>query len=234
MAYPQTLVDLQNEVLSRLSLDSASHAGDLPTGTGGSPTITTAATITQYLNEAAEQICRTCYPITDTGTKASFASNYCPFSSLTVSSGQALWAARAVKHGTNALTYCSRSALETNLGPVGLETAGTPLYWFPQGNDGVGVYPQPATPATLTVIGLAVPARLTGSAVPTWIEPDLAKALVYRAACLIAEKNTQNPQMAARIPVWMGEFEAITQDLLVRLWQSDPALGAAHFPKPSK
>lgn len=308
MTYPYTLSDLVNDCLSRLSLTSASTAGDLRVGTGGA-TITTVAQLITYLNEAAEDIARNFYPIADSGTAASFAARFCPFNTLTVATGNRLWAARSVLFGSSVLTYCSRSALELNVGPVGAETAGVPTYWYPQGSDGVGVYALPSPSGTLTVNGLALPARLLNSSlngtkvvsatnatpivcttaaahglatgrtvfisgglvntgvngtfvvtvtnattfslngsvgngaytansaslddVPTWIEPDLAKAMVYRACEMLTIKNTQNDEMEERVKYWQGEYAAITQGLLARAWAADPALARAHFPAPS-
>jgi hypothetical protein len=239
MAYPQTLTDLQNDVLSRLNEASNSTAGDLRSGTGGSSTIGTAATITQYLNEASADIARYCYPIVDVATYTSLPATtlYVSFanSNLTLgTSGDRIWAARSVSWNGTPLGHASRSATEHWYGPTFPTDTGTPLYWYEQGADGIGIYPTPSTAKTLSISGLVFPPLLTnGTDVPTWFQADQVKLIVFQAAGRLALKNADDPSLAERGPVWLAEYQKGKEALLARLWQEDPDLAAAHFPSPT-
>jgi hypothetical protein len=113
-------------------------------------------------------------------------------------------------------------------------TPGTPAFWFDQGEDGIGLYPHPATTQTVTVSGLAVPKRLAlDTDVSGWLLPDLAKLLVFYAAAMIGLKNLQNALLQARAPLWRQEYEAGKSALLTRLLQTDPILARAHYPLPT-
>jgi hypothetical protein len=232
MAYPPTLADLRSDVLSRLAEPVNSPAGQLDPGTSDTPTITTAATITQYLNEAQEDLARSCYPVVDYGTLASTptGTQALSFSSLTVTSGKKIWAARGVSWNGVALSHCSRSALDVWFPTWITDANGTPAYWYEQGEDGIGLYPKPSAAQSTVVNGLAVPVRLSADGdIPTWLPADRTPLLVYYAASMIAAKNTQNPSLAPRAPLWRQEYEAGKAELLARLVASDPKLAQAHF-----
>jgi len=236
MAYPYQLSDLRSDVLSRLGEPSNSRAGDLPNGTGGAAEIITAATITQYLNEAQEDLARGCYPILDYGTitvpagTQSFA-----LAVVSVPSGNSLWAARGLSWNNLPLQRCSHSALEVWYPTWVTDITGTPQYWFDQGEDGICLYPRPSATQTVMINGLALPKRLVEDTdAPTWLQSDLAKLLVFYAASMIAVKNAQNAALQARAPVWRQEYEAGKSELLARLWSNDPHLAGAHYSQPAE
>ena len=234
MAYPPTLTDLQNDVLSRLSETDASHAGDFLPGDNSSTLITTKDTITQYLNEAQEDLARSCYPVLDYGTVATpTGTQSLALSGLTVPSGNSLWVARGVSWNGQPLQRCSRSALEVWYPTWVTDVAGTPAYWYDQGEDGIGLYPRPSSTQTTLVNGLAVPARLVnGTDTPSWLQADRTPLLVWYACWAVAAKNIQNDALSARGPVWRQEYEAGKAQLLARLWARDAQLAAAHFGAP--
>ena len=241
MPYPQQLTDLQNDVLSRVNEASSSTAGDLRSGNGASATIATLATITQNLNEGSADLARYAYPIQDTGTYTSLpiGTQYVSLSSASLTmgtTGNVLWAARSVTWNGTPLTHCSRSSIEQWYTALGTwpNDSGTPLYWYENGEDGIGIYPLPSTAKTLKISGLVIPKQLSsGSDVPTWFQPDQVKLIVFQAAGRLALKNLDDPSLAERAQVWLGEFEKGKNELLIRLWQTDPQLAAAHFPKPT-
>lgn len=235
MAYAPTLTDLQNDVLSRLAEPLNSKAGDLPAGGGSTITIPTLDTITQYLNEAQEDLARGCYPVLDYGTATvpmgtqSFA-----LSGLTVPSGNSLWVARGVSWNGIPLARCSRSALEVWYPTWVTDVTGTPAYWYDQGEDGIGLYPRPSTTQATLVNGLAVPARLSlGTDTPAWLQADRTPLLVFYACSMIAAKNLQNDVLSARGPLWRQEYEAGKAALLARLRARDHMLASAHFGAPA-
>jgi hypothetical protein len=235
MAYPQTLTDLQNDVLSRLQEASNSTAGDLVSGTGAASTTSTAATITQYLNEASADLARYAWPIWDSGTYTLPASTLSvTFESLTVADGNVMWAARDVSWNGTPLTYFRQSALESWYQTTFPTDTGTPLWWAEQGQAGIIVYPTPSTQQALTVYGLAVPKQLSsGSDVPSWFGPDQVKLVVFNAAARLALKNAEDATLTIRDMPWWNEWERGKEALLTRLWQEDPLLAQAHFPKPA-
>src|ERR1044072_6963718 len=65
-----TTQDLLNRTLTLLNEAADSDIGDLDAGDGSAPTITTATTVVYYLNEGKERLCRTCFPLYGTATKA--------------------------------------------------------------------------------------------------------------------------------------------------------------------
>jgi hypothetical protein len=204
----QTLTQLQNDVLSRLNLASTSHRGDLDSGTSTTPTITTTATITQYLNEAAAVLATTCYPIKDTGTYAWAANTKSVLlTGLTVSSSQTLWLATDVKYTVDLQGPVSIAALKQYHPDYLTPSATAPANWYVQG-DGIGIYPVPsAGPVTITVQGYAIPAALAGSGTAAaWLRPDLEKLMVFYAAWMIAFKNSSDNFLEEYGVKWNAEW----------------------------
>ena len=221
-----TLASLQMDVLARLGEAANSSAGSLETGTGGAAVLTTAATAAQYLNDGAADLARAAFPIVSGGTFSWPAGAQSSLLSLfTTPDGTTLWYARGLSWGGAALTHCSRSALENYYPTWAADAPGTPLYWYDTGQNGVGLYPIPSAAQTVAVSGFALPpALVNASDVPAWLPPDLANLLVFYAATMIAEKNLEDPSLAARIDIWRGEYERGKSALLAKLAAADPLL----------
>jgi len=224
----------------------------VPTGSGGSPTITTNDAITYWLNQGAAVLARSCVPVFGTG----YASLTNPatgttgvrdvfLGTLTSGAGQisggTLWAARGVTWGTGTLTqltHCSRSALELANPQWQVTAAATPLYWFDEGQGNIGIFPYPTngsgSSGTLTVAGLVIPPPLgdgTSGTVTsvTWLPDDMCRLLTWYAAVQIAEKNFEDPSLAGRAPMYKADW----LDGCMRMWERiDLLLRQAHFPSP--
>jgi hypothetical protein len=165
MAYPQTLLDLQYDVLSRLQEAGNSTAGDLVTGTGAASTTSTATTITQYLNEASADLARDASLIYDSGTFTLPISTYTVgYGSLTMGDGNRIWGVRRVLWSGTPLTYARRSALENWYNTTFPTDTGPPVWWSDNGDSGILVYPVPTTQASLTVYGPTLPPQLINTA----------------------------------------------------------------------
>lgn len=161
MSYPQNLQDLVYDVLSRVQEPGNSTAGDLVTGTGAASTLSTTATIIQYLNEASADLARYATPVMDSGTYSLTSSTYAvPFSSLTVSDGNRIWDARRVLWSGTPLTYARRAAFENWYSTTFPTDTGSPVWWLDNGASGVLVYPIPTSTATVTVYGPSIPHQL--------------------------------------------------------------------------
>lgn len=226
---------MQDDVLSRLAEPSDSDAGAFEPGDGTSSLISTRETITQYLNDASADLARTCYPLADKGSCDLPAGTMTiPFTSFTCTSGNTLWSARRVVCGGVELEYYSQEAFEFWYPTAETNPNGTPAVWYRQGHNGIGLYPRPDSTVTTTVYGLAVPALLVDDTdTADWLQPDIVKLMVFYASSMIAAKNTQNAVLAARTAAWRQEYEAGKQDLLTRLWQTQPQLARFHFAPPA-
>jgi hypothetical protein len=164
--YPMSLADIQYDVLNRLSEGKNSPAGQFTTGVGGSPAIDTLTTITQLFNSTSADFCRTAYPIEDVAT-ITLAANamIVPFNTMVTVSGHTIWSALAVKFGSTPLRYVDRSVLNTYHPSWQTDASGTPVMWFKQGIDGIGLYPRPISGGSvLTVEGYALPKPLKNGA----------------------------------------------------------------------
>ncbi|MEO7714973.1 MAG: hypothetical protein ABIY70_02120 [Capsulimonas sp.] len=222
----QSLGALQRDVLSRLNEADNSSAGNLETGTGMGATVATAATITQYLNEAAADLARSAFPIVQAGTFSwPGGAQAALLSVFTVPESLTLWFARGVAWGGTALTHCSRSALENYYPTWAADAPGTPLYWYDTGQNGIGLYPIPSASQTVVANGFVLPSPLVDADdEPSWLPSDLTKLMVFYAAVMIAQKNLEDPSLAARADLWRAEYERGKAQLLSKLAASDPLL----------
>lgn len=234
MAYPPTLADLQAAVLNLLSEGQNSPAAAFTPGDGTALVQSTNVTITSWLNEAAADLARGCYPVDDFGTlTVPTGTQSFSLSSLTVTSTNVLWAVDGVTWGTVSLRPVDVSVLRSYYKTWTTDANGTPKFWYWQGNDGVGLYPKPSSQVSTVVYGLAVPKQLSSSLdTAAWLEPDLDKLLIWYAAAKVSMRNLQRADLAQRGQVWMGMYEAGKAALLDRLWARDPLRARAHYPMP--
>lgn len=236
--YPMQLVDMQNDVMSRLNdvAPANSVIGRLADGAGG-VTTTTAVTIAQYLNDEAEKFVRYCYPLYDTGTYSlPVGTEFIPFSLLTVASGQLIWA--AIEGGVTwngvALVHSSRESLGMWFPNWSTTANGTPIRWLDSGEDGVAVWPKPSAQQTLSVKGLASPKLLVNAGDTLPIAADLVKYVVFGACEMIAKKVLNRDDMNPRVAAWAEEAQSGRDAQLIRLWKMNPELAAAYFPSAPK
>lgn len=238
MAFPQQLSDLQQEVYTLLAEANNTTIADLRSGTGAAATIATSANVTLFLNEAAENMCRTFYALRDTGTYASLPSGtrFVQFSNSNFTMGSAtsykLWAARAVTWNAIQIPSCSASAIESHYPSWITDANAQPTYWYPQGKDGVGLYPATTGIQTLTINGLALPTRLVNSTDTTPFNADENKAIVWQAVARIAMMNVQDPSVRDRGALWWKMWTDYANERLLQVYSADPSLAELHFPKP--
>jgi hypothetical protein len=106
-------------------------------------------------------------------------------------------------------------------------------YWYPSGASRIGLYNVPFTPTALTVNGLAVPPVLGGlsgglnNLTPYWQDNDVLYLLPRWTACKLAQTAIDDERLAARIPIWWGEFLSRARDLRAQVPLS---LGIRLFP----
>jgi hypothetical protein len=229
IAYPYKLSDLRNQTLTLLSENSDSAAPAFFSGVSTTPVISATDQLNLLLNQAQEDIARTCYPLADTATVSpSIGQASVPFSSMAIASGGVLWTARTVTWGGALLKHVDRSAVEIAPPP-----GNAPTLWSEQGSDGVMLWAVPGSVQSLVTTGLKIPARMVNDTdSPTWLEPDLAIMLPWYAAFMVAEKNLQNAALQARAGQWRGEYQQVKNELLTRVWNMDPLLAQAHFGLP--
>lgn len=232
---PVTLQSLQDDVLNRLNEALNSPAGALQSGTGGASTIATSDTIIGYLNEAADDLCRSCWPLFATGsaslTSVSTGELITSFSSLTGTGVGNLWAARKVYYNGLELQRQSRSVIDVAYPTLVVDASATPLFWYPAGLQGIGLAPRPSAGASLVVNGLALPAPLveTTDAV-TWLDADLTRFLSMYACYYIAIKNMEDETLANRAQAWLAQYQAGQKMLGERLLKADSSTLAQFYP----
>jgi len=229
------LTALQQDVLSRLHEAGNSTLADLPTGTGGSSTITTATQLTTYLNDGAADLCRRAFRLEETGTYANLPSGtqYVRWDQFSTTGGHTLRGARTVQYNGVLLGYYDLAHLENRYPTYQTDASATPLYWYLNGERGLGIYPTPsASNLTLKVVGVAgQPVLLaSGSDVPSWLPSDRHHLLSLYACKMVAKQNLEDPSVAGRAPVWEDEYERGVAAMLQGLWESDPLSTMAHFP----
>lgn len=215
-----TLTTLQQEVRRRLNEANNSAATALDSGTNSTPTVTSDAGLTTYINEAQELIARLAVPLPDTGTYTWLTGVAEVRLALFTPgvTGQILWAARALKFGSSALTWASRGALEMgNPGWIG-DSTGTPRRWYTSG-DSVGMRPIPSAASTsVTAAGYAYPKRLSSGSDEVSSLADAEAHIITLGACwLTCVKNLDDTALAAREPVFRHDFGADMDKMWSRL-----------------
>jgi hypothetical protein len=232
------LTDLQNDVLSLLNEAANSPVGTLPDGTGGIATVnsvsmTTFNQITTYLNDAQNDLCRRCWRLDEVGTcTPAPETQFVAFAALTTPNSHVIRSARTVLYSGVALKEYDEAHLDNRYPSKATDATGTPLYYYRQGDQGIGLYPRPSNSMlALTVNGLATPVPLTsGSNTPSWLAADKHKLLSRYAAKEIAKKNAEDVNLGPRGDLWESEYEQEVAALLAELWQNDPYTAQAHFP----
>jgi hypothetical protein len=220
------LSDLQKDVLSLLGQYYNSKAAELPDGTGGTATVSAMDTITQYLNEAQDDLAQTVWPLEDDGTYSlPIGSRNFLLSALTTTNGGVIWSAERVAWNGVALTRLGRDYAGIWYATIDTDANSTPLYWGEAFLGAIATYPRPATVEQVAVSGLATPSPLVDPTdTPTWLQASLHKLLAYYAAAKVGAKSTQNDDLAARIQLWQAPYEAGKTELYQRSVKTQPGL----------
>ena len=225
---------LYKETLRLLNESLDSSLGELGTGIGTVDT-TTQITITDYLNEAIAESCRTCVYIPAKGVSASQTSPIVNLQDLTVDGAYvptptpvlpitvisndavAIWFPITVVAGSTSLVHCSEPTLRAYSASFESDAVGTPKYWYRNGMNSIRVYPAPTTSTVFTVYGCGVIANLVSANATTnvTILPDDVQLKMWSsyAAYKLALKNTDDPSVAQR--AFWGNWYNETR---MRLW----------------
>lgn len=229
---------LYKETLRLLNESLDSSLGELGDGTGLVDTLTD-TTVTDYLNEAIAETCRTCVYIPAKGSSASQTNPIINLHDLTIDSAYVLsplginesndatsiWFPLTVVAGSTSLVHCSEPTLRAYSPTFEADAAGTPKYWYRNGQNSIRVYPAPSAGTVFTVYGCGVIADLVANntSVNVTILPEDVQLKMWAsyAAYKIALKNTDDPSVAQRA-FWGNWYN----EARMRLWA-----GMDHFLK---
>ncbi len=218
-----TLTQLTDEVIRLLNEATNGSLGEVGDGSGN-VIIDTNTTIADYLNEAVKESCRTCLYVPAKGTvtqtehiinlsEVSCLPAYVPTATNTVNDATAIWYTMSVMAGSTMLTHCSEPTLRAYNPNYEADAAGTPKYWFRQGDYSIQVYPRPTASTVFTLWGAGTVGDL-GADTLTIIPDDLQlKMWASYAAYKLALKNTDDPSVAQRA-FWSNWYN----ECRMRLW----------------
>jgi hypothetical protein len=228
MAQLQTLIAETKRLLNEATDTSVGEVGS------GSGTVTTQsdATITDYINEAVNECCRTCIyvPAKATITQAngiinlaevSLDSNYIPTATGTppitnINDASKMWFPMSVFVGATPLVHCA----EPNLRAFNLSfetSTGTATHWYRAGQYIIKTYPMPTTSTAFTVYGAGTVTNYVNLTDNITIIPDdlQLKCWAAYAAYKLTLKNTDDPSLAQRA-FWGNWYNEVR----MRLWSS--------------
>jgi hypothetical protein len=232
-----TALTLYKETLRLLNESLDSSLGELGDGTGTVDT-GTQITITDYLNEAIAETCRTCLyvPAKATITQSnpiinlqdvSVDSTYIPTDTVNhkVNDAVAIWFPLTVVAGSTSLVHCSEPTLRAYSPSFEADATGTPKYWLRNGQVTIRIYPAPSSSTAFTIYGAGVLGDLTAGDNTNDINilPDDVQLKMWAsyAAYKLALKNTDDPSVSQR--AFWGNWYNETR---MRLWS-----GMDHFLK---
>lgn len=222
------LLEIRQDILSILGQSSNSKAGQLPSGVGTTPDITTTQTLDQYINEGQADLARTSWPWEDNGTATvADGSRGVKFGSLTTDGGGVIFSASSVTWNGVSLRRVSRDIASIRFRTIETDANSDPAYWSEWELDGVLLFPWPADTEDVFVVGLATPPLLADDDdVPTFLPADQHKLLSYYGAWKIAVKNTQNDDLAPRNQIWSAMYNDGKQALYERAMKTQSSLAA--------
>lgn len=236
-----TAETLYKETLRLLNESLDSSLGELGDGSGLIDTATN-VTITDYLNEAIAETCRTCIYVPAKGASTTQTNPVINLHDLTVDANYlltptltppsvisndatTLWFPLTVVAGTTSLVHCSEPTLRAYSPSFEADATGTPKYWYRNGQNSIRVYPAPSATTVFTVYGCGVIADLVANDtnVNITIIPDDLQVKMWPAyaAYKIALKNTDDQSVAQRA-LWGNWYN----EARMRLWA-----GLDHFLK---
>jgi len=252
----KTLTTMQNEMYRVLNVPSNWKGANVPDGvTAGSYTYTTAASFTDYLNEGADELCRSAYllfPAAPGTVSVSIGDKLKNLSALTLSGVREMRAAYTVQYTASSgddsgvvknLQFIDWNTLRNNYPNYLTDANGTPAYWYEvAGADPtVGIYPPAAIAGTLTVNGPCLPTYLSsGSDTFAWLSEQWDEAIVYYAASRVAIQAMDDPRVQLRQPAITAEYQRLFMQVrsqqdpwLAKLFLSSVATSAAVQSTPS-
>lgn len=227
-----TALKLYKETLRLLNESLDSSLGELGDGAGAVDT-TTATTITDYLNEAIAETCKTCIyvpakatitqtsPIInlhDLSVDGTYVPTPTPTPPDTISNdATVLWFPLTVVAGSTSLVHCSEPTLRAYSPTFEADATGTPKYWYRNGQNSIRIYPAPSSSTSFTIYGcgrIADLVSLDDNADVTIIGDDVQlKMWASYAAYKLALKNTDDPSVAQRA-FWGNWYN----EARMRLW----------------
>lgn len=224
------------ETLRLLNESGDSSLGELGDGSGA-VSILTSTTITDYLNEAIAETCRSCVYVSAKSSAVTQTNpiinlqglavdnTYIPTPSpvlpITVISNDAvaIWFPLTVIAGSTSLVHCSEPTLRAYSPTFEADATGTPKYWFRNGQNSIRIYPAPSSSTTFTVYGCGVLDDLVplNATTDITILPDDVQLKMWAsyAAYKLALKNTDDPSVSQR--AFWGNWYNETR---MRLWAS--------------
>lgn len=208
-----------------------SSLGEVGDGTGN-VIVSTSVTITDYLNEAIAETCRTCVYVPAKGTKtqispiinlndlivdATYVTTTLVLPAVESNDATSIWFPITVIAGSTALIHCSEPTLRAYSPTFEADVAGTPKYWYRNGQNSIRIYPAPAVSTAFTVYGCGVIANLTANdaIVNITILPNDIQLKMWAcyAAYKVALKNTDDASVSQR--AFWGNWYNETR---MRLW----------------
>lgn len=209
----KAFTDFKNEVLRLLNETNDSVIAELPTGVGGTATLSNNAGILQYINEGAFEMCRTCVYIPTSISPASHTGRSYDFSATAMHTPITV----AINSGTTPLIHCGESELRS-YDLAYTTTSGTPTHWYRAGYNNIGFYPVPSSSISIQSNGAGLPTAITeGSGSYSFISDDLLlQSLACYAARKIALKNYDDPSIVGRT-YWGDWYDQIRMQLWAKL-----------------
>lgn len=223
MAYTQTQVEQQVMILLGESNNSVLAA--LQSGTGGADTVTHQAVLDRLIDEAIADLAMSVWPIPGKGTKTSYTigQRTIGFQDLTgqmdrsaAGDNSRLWFASDVYYNSVRLDYVDEEILRSEKPDYHAPTSGTPTYWYPVGDYGVGLYVTPSSSQTLVAHGYSVPPSITTLNLG-WLPDDRARLVTLRAAFWVILKNLEDPQLTLRGQAYLAELNEMLESHWLRL-----------------
>ncbi len=224
------LLQLRQRVLNLVDEVANTEGGALPSGTGGTDTAGTTDFLTYELNQAKNIVAREAWPLRAFETVTFPAGQQVlGFAAMSTPDSSTVINCLRVASASGPLTLSDYSFLSIN-SPAGVslpyaDTAGVPLYWYREGNSGIGLAPYPSATTTLTLTAYIVPPDMINDGdMAAWLAPDLTRILVFYAAAMYAKKNTTDSSLAAYADIWMAEYERMKQSLQHSFVAANPKL----------
>lgn len=206
-----TLATLRNDALLLLNEASNSVIGDLPDGTGGVTTASTAI-IDSFINEAAAELARSCVYISGSGIVSNFSGTECNYASTSVWYPMAVHLVTVGAGSITRLTHTSElrarawwpqyeSLTSAVTLPNGHSTS-SPFFWWRKADQKLYIFPS-ATNVDVNINGAILPPAITSDVSASFLPDDvLRNTLPVYAAMKLAMKNLDDPSLASRIQLW--------------------------------
>lgn len=199
-------------------------------GSGGTER-TTIENVKDYLNQAQEEWFTTAgylegsLLVSWTSGLSTKSLHDAPFSG---GSGKSyLWALEQVTAADGSvIKRTSRGDLDRNAPGWLSASAGTPAYWY-QVQSQVRLYPTPSTTRNITIDGLALPERLSGSVSSTALRDDDARRILpLIASIFLLRRKFTAPEMFGRLEELAAEYQDLYSRHRSRI---DPDIVRRHY-----